>query len=163
MARTDRRIALLLEVYDQTFDRSAWHGTPLGTGLRTVTWKEALRRPGRGRERHNIWEIVLHMAYWKYAVRRRLTRDLAVQFDRSPANWPAVPVRPTSALWRQDLALLRREHRLLRAVIAGFPASRLRHKGWHTRWTNAATIYGIASHDLYHTGQIQLVKALTAR
>lgn len=161
MTRPDRRIALLLEVYDQSFDRSAWHGTPLGTGLRTLTWKEALRRPGRGR--HNIWEIVLHMAYWKCVVRRRLTRDPSVVFSRSPANWPATPTQPTAALWRRDLALLRHEDRLLRNVIARFPAAHLGKKGWHTRWTNAATIYGIASHDLYHTGQIQLVKTLIAR
>ena len=157
----DARISLLLDVYDQSFDRAAWHGTPLGTGLRQITWKEALRRPARGR--HNVWEIVLHMAYWKSVVRRRLTRDPSIEFSRSPANWPSIPTRPTAALWHRDLALLRNEHQLLRDVIARFPAPRLGQKGWHTRWSNAATIYGIASHDLYHTGQIQLVKALVDR
>ena len=155
------RISLLLDIYDQAFARAAWHGVPLGTGLRRMSWKNALKRPARGR--HNVWELVLHIAYWKCIVRRRLTGDAAVEFPRSPANFPAVPARPTSALWRTDLALLSREHRLLRDVIARFPASRLAQKGWHTRWTNEATIYGIASHDLYHTGQIQLVKALIDR
>ena len=155
------RISLLLEVYDQSFDRAAWHGTSLGGGLRQVDWKEALKRPGRAR--HNMWELVLHIAYWKCVVRRRLTRDPSVEFSRSPANWPAVPTRPTALLWQRDVDLLRKEHQLLRDVIARFPAHRLGQKGWHTRWSNAATIYGIASHDLYHTGQIQLVKALVAR
>lgn len=152
---------LLLQVYDQSFDRAAWHGTPLGAALRRIAWKEALKRPGRGR--HNVWEIVLHIAYWKCSARRRLSRDPSVEFSRSPANWPATPTRPTAALWQRDLDLLRQEHRLLRSVIARFPEARLDKKGWHTRWTNAETIYGIASHDLYHTGQIQLVKALVAR
>jgi len=157
MAR-DARISLLLEVYDQSFDRAAWHGTSLGRGLSQMTWKEALRRP-RGAH-HNIWELVLHIAYWKCVVRRRLTRDPGVEFARSPANWPAVPAKPSAILWKRDVTLLRREHQLLRAVIERFPATQLGRKGWHTRWSNAATIYGIASHDLYHTGQIQLVRAL---
>src|SRR6266700_1760608 len=108
----------LLALYDQAFDHAAWHGTPLWGSLRGVRLEAALWRPGRGR--HNIWEIVLHTAYWKYIVRRRL----------------------------------------LRAVIARFPASRLGARAWRSRWTNAATIYGIASHDLYHAGQIQLLKRL---
>ncbi|HTY06102.1 MAG TPA: DinB family protein [Gemmatimonadales bacterium] len=155
----DRRIALLVDVLDQAFDHRAWHGTPLAGALRGVTWREALQRPRPGR--HNIWELALHTAYWKYVVRRRLTRDPALEFPRNPANWPAVPAHPTAALWRRDVLLLKREHRLLRDVVARFPAGRLQVKGWHSRrWTNIEHIYGIASHDLYHAGQIQLIKAL---
>jgi hypothetical protein len=55
---------------------------------------------------------------------------------------------------------LREQHRLLRAAIARFPKSRLRAKGWRSSWSNAQHIYGIASHDLYHAGQIQLIKRL---
>lgn len=158
MARPDRRIALLLDVFDQAFGGAAWHGTPLAGTLRGVSWTEALKRPRAGR--HNIWEVALHTAYWKHVVRRRLTRDPDLAFPRSPSNWPAVPRRPTAAGWRQDVALLRTEHRLLREVIAGFAAERLGRRAWRSRWSNAEHIYGIASHDLYHAGQIQLLKAL---
>lgn len=152
------KIALLLDVFDQAFDHSAWHGTPLAGTLRGMTWSEALKRPGPGR--HSIWEVALHTAYWKCMVRRRLTRDAAIEFSRAPANFPAVPVKPTGTLWKRDVALLKSEHRLLRNVIAKFPAGRLKQKAWKSRWTNEATIYGIASHDLYHAGQIQLIKQL---
>ena len=155
----DRRVTLLLAVYDQAFDRRAWHGTGLWGALRGLPPSRALWRPGRGR--HNIWEIVLHAAYWKYIVRRRLTRDPALSFPRAGSNWPKLPPRPDAAAWRRDRALLREEHRLLRAVIARFPAARLDARGWHSSWTNAQHVYGIASHDLYHTGHIQLLKALT--
>ena len=158
MAR-DSRIALLLDVVDQAFDHRAWHGTPLAGALRGVGWRDALTRPRPGR--HSIWELTLHAAYWKCVVRRRLTRDPDVVFPRTPANFPAVPRHPTAALWRRDVQLLRREHRLLRDVIARFPVSRLGQRGWRSRrWTNEQQIYGIASHDLYHAGQIQLLKAL---
>ena len=160
MAR-DSRIPLLLDVVDQAFDHRAWHGTPLAGALRGVGWRQALARPRAGR--HNIWELTLHAAYWKYVVRRRLSRDPELVFPRSPANWPALPVLRDADAWRRDLALLKREHRLLREVIAAFPPARLHQRGWRSRrWTNIQHIYGIASHDLYHAGQIQLIKRLTA-
>jgi DinB family protein len=149
-------ILLLLRVFDQAFRAPAWHGTPLWGTLRGVTPREALRRPAPGR--HNIWELVLHTAYWKYVVRRRLTRDETLTFPRDGSNWLAVPVRPNPRAWKADLALLREEHRLLRRVIARFPAAQLKRRGWRSKWTNEEHIYGIASHDLYHAGQIQLIK-----
>jgi DinB superfamily len=148
----------LLALYDQAFDHAAWHGTPLWGSLRGVRLAQALWRPAR--DRHNIWEIVLHAAYWKYIVRRRLLRDPGLAFPRPGSNWFPSPRRPDERAWRADLALLKDEHRRLRAVIARFPATHLAARAWRSTWTHAATIYGIASHDLYHAGQIQLLKRL---
>jgi hypothetical protein len=161
MARAPSLTALLLALYDQAFDRRAWHGTPLAGALRGVSVSQALWRPRRGR--HNIWEIALHTAYWKYIVRRRLTRDEDARFPRQGGNWLAVPPRPDARTWKRDLALLRDQHRLLRRAIARFPAAQLSARAWRSQWTNVATIYGIASHDLYHAGQIQLIKRLQRR
>jgi hypothetical protein len=123
-----------------------------------VTVAGALWRPRRSR--HNIWEIVLHAAYWKYIVRRRLTRDAEARFPREGSSWFAAPRRRDARAWEQDVALLREQHRLLRNAIARFPAAQLSARAWCSQWNNAATIYGIASHDLYHAGQIQLLKRL---
>lgn len=68
--RTDPEIQLLLDVIDQAYDHHAWHGTNLKSSLRRLTPAEAAWRPGG--KRHNIWELVVHAAYWKYTVRRRL-------------------------------------------------------------------------------------------
>ena len=151
-------VSILVRVFDQGFTAPAWHGTPLWGSLRGITAREALRRPARGR--HNIWELVLHTAYWKYVVRRRLTRDASLEFPREGSNWFVTPKRAEGRAWKADLALLREQHRLLRAVIARFPAARLGRRGWRSKWTNEQHIYGIASHDLYHAGQIQLIKRL---
>ena len=149
---------LLLDVLDQAFDTQAWHGTPLWGSIRGVTAGEAAWRPGQGR--HSIWDLVLHTAYWKYIVRRRLTRDPTLEFPRAGSNWPALPKRLDARAWKRDVALLKKEHRLLREVIARFPPARLGRKAWRSTWTNAQNIYGIASHDLYHAGQVQLLKRL---
>ena len=153
-------IKRLLSMMDQGFKGPSWHGTPLWGALRGVTAAEALRRPAAGR--HNVWELALHAAYWKYVVRRRLTRDATLEFSRSPSNWPAVPSLPSEAAWKADKALLKREHDLLRAVVARFPAKELKKRAWKSRYTNLVSIEGIAAHDLYHCGQIQLVKKLTS-
>ena len=89
--------------------------------------------------------------------------DDELKFPRRGSNWPRLPVPADAAAWKRDVALLREEHRLLRAVIARFPPSRLGARGWRSRWSNAAHIYGIASHDLYHAGQIQLLNVLRRR
>jgi len=156
----DARIRLLLEVFDQAFGGHSWHGTTLSGSLRGVTAGQALWRPGQGRGGHNIWEITLHAAYWKCIVRRRLTRDPALKFPRPRSNWPELPERPDEGSWRRDVALLKREHALLRRTIARFDPARLGRRGWRSQWTNVTHIYGIASHDLYHAGQIQLLKRL---
>ena len=154
----DPRISLLLEMLGQAYDQRGWHGTTLRGSLRGVTAAEALWRPARGR--HNIWELTVHAAYWKYAVRRRLAGDATGSFGRKPSNWPAVPTTPDARAWKEDIRLLDAEHRLLREVVRTLPPARLNAHSPQGVWTNAEEIHGVAAHDLYHTGQIQLIKKL---
>jgi uncharacterized damage-inducible protein DinB len=153
------RIGLLVEILDHAFTGRAWHGTTVTGALRGVTPKQALWRPNRNR--HCIWELVLHIAYWKYAVRRRLAGGkVAERFPRAPSNWPAVPERPSPAAWRADLRLLRDQHAALRAAVAALSERLLAARSPTGAWRYAEQIHGVAAHDLYHTGQIQLIKRL---
>lgn len=156
--RLDPRIELLLEILDQAYDRKSWHGTTLRGALRGVAPEEALWRPAAGR--HNVWELTLHTAYWKYAVRRRLTGQAVATFARKPSNWPALPDPPDASAWKRDVAFLDGEHRLLREAIHTLPVAKLAALSPKGAWTNAEEIHGVAAHDLYHTGQIQLIKRL---
>ena len=70
--------------------RGAWHGPTVQGALRGVSAAQARWQPAPGR--HSIWELVLHIAYWNYAVRHHLEPD-GPAFPRSPANWPALPAR----------------------------------------------------------------------
>jgi len=154
-------IALLLALLDDAYDRKAWHGPNLRGSLRGLTAREAAWRPAEGR--HNIWELAVHAAYWKYAVVRRLTGEKRGSFPIKGSNWFARPVSPSEKAWREDLALLDRQHRRLRDAIAALPAARLRQVSTGSQHTNLRLLYGIASHDLYHTGQIRLLKVLGKR
>ena len=155
----DPRLRLLLGVFDQAYRAPAWHGTPLKGALRGLTVRDALWRPRPGR--HNIWELVLHTAYWKCMVRRQLLRDPEISFPRPGADFPALPARPDAAAWKRDRALLDEQHALLRRAIARLHPTQLGRRAWRSKWTVAENVYGIASHDLYHAGQIQLIKRLS--
>lgn len=151
------RIATLIEMMDQAFYGPAWHGMPLWGALRGVTAEEALRKPKAGW--NSIWDLTLHVAYWKHIIRRRITGDRSLEFPRAPANWPA-PGK-SEAAWKKDKALLKREHELLREAVARVPVRELRRRTWKPKYTNLQHLQGIGSHDLYHCGQIQLIKKLT--
>jgi DinB superfamily len=154
----DERVRLLLEVFDQAYTAPAWHGTPLKGTLRGVRAREALWRPSPGR--HCIWDLVLHTAYWKCMVRRRLLRNPEISFPRAGANFPPLPAPTNDAAWKRDRALLDEQHRLLRDAIRKLPPAQLERRGWRSQWPVKAEVYGIASHDLYHAGQIQILKRL---
>jgi hypothetical protein len=141
---------------DQAYDRPSWHGSNLRGSIRGITLDELCRRPAANR--HNIWEIVLHAAYWKYAVRRRILGEKRGSFAVKGSNWFARPVEATAAAWRADLRLLQEMHDSVRAAIAGVAARDLYRKSRGSRHTNAFMITGLAAHDLYHAGQIQLLK-----
>lgn len=152
-------IDLYLRLLDEAYDHPAWHGPNLRGALRGLTAAQAAWRPRPGR--HSIWEIALHAAYWKYAVRRRITAGLKRgSFARRPSNWPTLPEPASDAAWRTDLALLDEEHRALREAIADFPAARLLERLPTGKHTYARLIGGIAAHDFYHVGQVRQLIAL---
>ena len=153
----------LLALLDEAFDHKAWHGTTLLGAIRGVKPDQAAWRPAPGR--HNIWELTVHAAYWKYAVRRLLTGEKRGAFPLSGSNWFVRPDSsvPTSApVWSTDVRLLVSEHRQLREVIAALDSGslesdrRLPGKAYGPGYV----IRGIAAHDLYHAGQIQILKRL---
>jgi hypothetical protein len=157
---TSAAVALLAEAIQPRSGRRAWHGgpTPLGA-LRGVTAEQAAWRPGP--KRKSVWALALHVAYWDYAVRRLLDGSARGGFPRAPSNWPAPPVRPDPRVWSSDVALLRGEHdRLVEAVLRVDPGRLDRRPPGSKQWTYGELLVGIAMHDAYHTGQIQLLKRL---
>lgn len=157
--RPSPEIRAVLESLDQAFDRKAWHGTNLRGALRGLAALEAAWRPAAGA--HNAWELVLHAAYWKYAVRRRLTGAPRGGFARPGSNfWRRPDGDATAAAWRSDVRLLVAEHRALRALVANLRPEDLDRRPGEGGTTVRAMLAGVALHDAYHAGQIQLLKRL---
>lgn len=144
---------LVLALLEEGYSRKTWHGPNLRQSLKGVSAVQAARRLAPGR--HNIWELALHAAYWKYAVRRRIEGGKRGSFVLKGSNFFARPEKgkATEAAWRADLALLEREHRALEAamrrVLKTPRAKKL-----------LPALYGVAFHDIYHAGQIRLLRRL---
>jgi hypothetical protein len=162
MAR-DPIISLLLVQLDQAFEKKSWHGTNLRGSVRGMDISTAARRPSP--ERHNIWELVLHTAYWKYAVKRRILGEKRGSFPLEGSNWFSRPElgQDTPArerTWKSDVALLSQMHAELIAAVADLSVKDLDFVPKGAKVNNRDLISGIIAHDLYHAGQIQLLKRL---
>jgi len=145
--------ALILAVFQEGYSKKTWHGPNLRQSLKGVSAKQATWRPGPGR--HNIWELTLHAAYWKYAARRRIEGGKHGSFALKGSNFFARPEKgqATEAAWKSDLALLDREHQALELAIRRVLKTPRANKF-------LPTLYGVAFHDVYHAGQIRLLRRL---
>jgi len=148
--------SVILQLFEEAFERKTWHGPNLWQSLKGVSAKQAAWRPGPNR--HNIWEVALHAAYWKYAVRRRLRGGKQGSFVIKGSNFfqRPQPGKLTEAEWKADKAILRQEHEALRAAIKQVLAKPVPPKVLRMLW-------GVAFHDVYHAGQIRLLRRLTEK
>lgn len=155
-------LTTLLLLIDQAFDHKSWHGTNLKGSIQGLSAARAAWRPAPAR--HSIWEIVLHAAYWKYVVRRRLLGEKRGSFPLKGSNWfdRPTPRAADEKSWKSDVSVLVETHQSLREAIVSLPAKKLRYTPPGSKVSNLALITGIAAHDLYHAGQIQLLKRLGA-
>lgn len=154
-----REIKLLLGIIDQAYDRRSWHGTNLRGSIRCITVRQAAWRPAPGR--HNIWELVVHAAYWKYAVARRFTGEQRGSFPLKGSNWFPRPQIASESEWRADVQLLDQMHRSLREAVRNLSPRELSRTPKGSKVSHEFLLTGIAAHDLYHAGQIQLLKKLS--
>jgi hypothetical protein len=148
--------ALLLAFLEEGYQRKTWHGPNLRQSLQGVTVRQAAWRPARGR--HNIWELTLHAAYWKYAVRRRLDGSKRGSFVLKGSNFFPRPEKgkASEAAWQADQEILATEHRAMIDTIGKILEAPVTGK-------NLRMIYGVAFHDVYHAGQIRLLRRLQQR
>lgn len=144
---------LILALLEEGYSRKTWHGPNLRQSLKGVSAEQAAWRPAPGR--HNIWELALHSAYWKYAVRRRIEGGKRGSFVLKGSNFFARPGtgKVTEAAWHADLALLEKEHQALEGAIRSVLKTSRSKK-------LLPTLYGVAFHDVYHAGQIRLLRRL---
>jgi hypothetical protein len=151
-------IDLLLRLIDQGYDHKSWHGPNLRGSVRGLDAAAAAWRPAAGR--HNVWEVVVHAAYWKYIVRRRLLGEKRGSFPLKGSNWFPRLLELTEGAWQADLALLERTQRALRDAVAALTPADLHTTPPGSKVSNLDQIAGVAAHDVYHAGQIQLLKRL---
>ena len=156
----DPRIEILLRLLDEAFDKKSWHGPNLRGSIRGVSPELAAWRPAA--DRKSIAEVVVHAAYWKYTVRRRLLGEKRGSFPLKGSNWFPRPTPLSAEVWQRDVALLEETHGALWTAVAALDPAELSRTPAGSKVSNLQLLNGIAAHDVYHAGQIQLLKRLAA-
>lgn len=153
-------IARIVDQLQREHDGDPWHGSPLLAILEGVSAEQAAARPVSGA--HSIWELVLHMTGWKGEVRRRLSGVPAGEPDAG--DWPAVG-KPTPERWVEARSRLQSAHEQLIAAVQQLPEARLyeatndpRDRPLGAGVSYYVLLHGIVQHDVYHSGQIAILK-----
>ncbi|MFN0085566.1 MAG: DinB family protein [Blastocatellia bacterium] len=151
-------IELLIYQIEQAFHRRSWHGPNLLGSVRGLKPEEAVWRPRPGR--HNIWEILVHAAYWKYTVYRKIAGESRGSFALKGSDWFERPIETTEAALKADIRMLKEYHERLIEAVSQLAPSRLEERPAGSKFTYRDLVMGVGAHDLYHAGQIQMIKRL---
>ncbi len=152
----------MIRELERQHDGEPWHGPSRGAILADVGADEAAWQPGGGA--HSIWELVLHMRSWTREVERRLLGGTPAMPE--DGDWPVVLDKSADA-WAEAQASLAAAHEQLVAVTRRLGAEHLSAKVGATKAqpngtgiTHRAMLYSLAQHDVYHSGQVALLKRL---
>lgn len=154
----------LMRLLAQHHAGQPWHGPSRAELLKDVTPEVAAWHPGAGA--HSIWETVLHMRSWTDEVAARAAGKVPTGGEPVGGDWPAMPA-PTAANWAAAVASLQAAHERLVATVRELPDARLGERVGATATDPAGTgirvstmIRSLAEHDVYHSGQLSLLKRL---
>ncbi len=138
------------------FDGSPWHGPAVWKVLEGVEPAQAAARPVA--DAHTIWELVLHMAYWRRVALEALAGDsIAGHQANTPEDWNQAE-ETTEAAWREAREALRGTQDELLAALDGLDDGRLEETVPGREYPFYVLLHGVIQHDIYHAGQIALLK-----
>jgi uncharacterized damage-inducible protein DinB len=134
----------------RSYEGTAWHGPSLRELLAGVTSEQATAKPVSSA--HSIWELVFHVTAWERqalaAVEGRKYETLAGDQD-----WP-----PVQGTWQAALDNLESASRSLGTAIRAMPEEKLNESVEGTEYNFYFLLHGVVQHNLYHAGQIALLK-----
>ncbi|MGA3292887.1 MAG: DinB family protein [Candidatus Acidiferrales bacterium] len=146
-------IARILDQMDRAFSGEAWHGPSLMQLLDGVSAENASKHAVSGA--HSIWELVHHIGSWNTIVKQRLEGEtVEITTER---DWPPV-WEVNEVAWKRALESLTDSRARLRKVAAGLKDSQLPENPPGSTVSRYTVLHGIIQHDLYHAGQIAILK-----
>ena len=145
---------ILIEQIRSTYSGDAWHGGNIVDTLKDIDYIEARNRVID--EGHTIWELVDHMAVWlevptKIILEKRDYHDLPYEI-----NWK--PMGNTQDDWENTVKRLERAIDNITSVIADTPVEIFDEKVLDLKFTFRTLLNGALYHNIYHLGQIALLK-----
>ena len=152
----------LLDQFRRAYNGSSWAGPSLTDTLRGLTAAQAAARPLPAA--HSIWEILLHLETWLRIVRQRVEENKLLGVTDAE-NWPSLPTEPDEAAWQQAQARVGEAHEQLLARLSKLHDDDLARElapnpeyAAGTPGSYYVLLHGLVQHNLYHTGQIALLR-----
>ncbi|HXZ12769.1 MAG TPA: DinB family protein [Candidatus Sulfotelmatobacter sp.] len=146
-------IRRILDQMDRAFAGEAWHGPSLKELLDGISAEDASKHTIQ--HAHSIWEIVNHIAAWNKIVRQRLEGEFPQVTPEM--DWPDV-WDASEPVWKRSLENLFGSRALLRKLVEGLRDDQLDEKIGKDSGTRYFMLHGLVQHDLYHAGQIAILK-----
>jgi len=147
-------VARILDQLDRAYSGEAWHGPSLLRLIEGVSAESASKHSIQGA--HSIWELVNHIAAWNTIVQHELGGEVVeISAER---DWPPV-WEASEVAWKRSLETLAESRRRLRKAVEALHDDQLDEKPV-TRSDNSRylMLHGLVQHDLYHAGQIAVLK-----
>lgn len=137
----------------RAIEGDAWHGPAVLELLQEVPVDLAPAKPLD--QAHSIWEIVLHMTAEQNTVVRRLKREVPELSQQQ--DWPEVTDFGERA-WSNAVRALEQSFDRLDQTIGALSDAQLNHAVPGKKYNIYFMLHGIIQHNLYHAGQIALLK-----
>jgi len=152
-----KELERISDQFQRAFNGQAWHGPSVLSLLSGVTAAQAAAHPVPGA--HSIWELTLHIGAWESACLRRLKGDPAQLTGEE--DWPSLNDISEDA-WTATKQRLIETHEQLLDAISATDESRLDLpiiSESDAKFSSVyVTLHGGVQHDLYHAGQIAILK-----
>jgi uncharacterized damage-inducible protein DinB len=151
-------IERIVAEYDRVMHGNAWHGDPIWQILDSITAERAAQRPIAAA--HTIWEILLHMTFWEAVGAKRLAGQCAGLDEpglEEALNFPAPPAA-TEANWQKTREAFRASNQEFREALAKLEAARLDELSAAGKRSFYQEAHGVVQHNIYHAGQIALLR-----
>ncbi len=152
---------LVLDHLEHTFEKEAWQPS-LAIAVEGLTALQAEWKPSP--ERHSIWQIVRHVIHWKRGVLAAWDGHPVDYLELERTDWPEVS--GDDGAWQSDIRELHRIYQELRRRVEALDDAALSqplvpYKG-KPEWAQPLGIRlaRVATHDIYHAGQIRYIRGL---
>lgn len=153
---------LLADQLRRAFDGDAWHGPALMELLEDMDAATAAAKPIA--HVHSIWELVLHIEVWDQAAIVRLQGKQTQ--PEGDLNFPPVAVHKeaqTKEAWHAAVTAIEHTHDELVRVVEALPVERLYETVPGKPYDFYHNLHGVVQHELYHAGQIAILKKAQGR
>lgn len=148
----DSEARVLIDFMDSVFYGPGWHGPELYPTLQALSVAQAVQPAGP--DGYSAWQLVLHCAYWKHVILKRLGASDA-PFERTPDDFPALPDKKDRVAWERDLQLLVDKHEAMKAEVHRLGKEELAQISTDEKFSKESLVLSIAAHDAYHTGHLR--------